>query len=61
MPKIEVDKEKCTGCNLCAVTCSDTFEMDGDKAVVKKSEVDEITCEKDAADSCPVGAIKISE
>ena len=34
--------------------------MKGDKAVVKKSPVEEITCEKDAEAACPVQAISIS-
>ena len=58
--KIEVDKEKCIGCGACVAQC-DNFEMDGDKAKAKQSEVDDIGCNKDAADACPVDAIKITE
>ena len=58
--RIEVDKEKCIGCGACAAQC-DNFEMDGDKAVPKKAEVDDIGCNKDAKDACPVDAIKITE
>jgi|TARA_B100002003_G_C13860966_1_gene421486 ferredoxin len=58
--KIELDAEKCIGCGACAAQC-DNFEMDGDKAVVKKAEVDEIGCNKDGADACPVDAITIKE
>lgn len=59
MPKVKVDKKKCIGCGNCAAICSN-FVMDGDKAKVKKSTVDKITCEKEAAEDCPVGAIKVS-
>ena len=58
--KIEIDKEKCIGCGACAAQC-DNFEMDGDKAKPKQTEVDDIGCNKDAADACPVEAIKITE
>lgn len=58
--KVEVDAEKCIGCGACAAQC-DNFEMDGDKAVPKQAEVDDIGCNKEGAESCPVDAIKITE
>jgi ferredoxin len=59
MPKIKIDREKCIGCGLCPSLCPKTFEMDDNKAKVKK-QPDKITCEKEAADSCPVEAIILS-
>jgi len=59
MAKISVDQEKCIGCGACAATCPATFEMKDGKAHVKKAEIKKITCEKDAAEGCPVGAIAI--
>lgn len=61
MAKISVDKEKCIGCGTCASICPDSFELKAGKAHPKKSSVDEITCEKKAESSCPVGAISIEE
>ena len=58
--KVEVDKEKCIGCGACAAQC-DNFEMDGDKAKPKQAEVDDIGCNKDGADACPVEAISVKE
>ncbi|MBW2989792.1 ferredoxin [Candidatus Woesearchaeota archaeon] len=58
--KVEVDPERCIGCGACTQQC-DNFEMDGDKAKAKQAEVDDIGCNKDAADVCPVEAIKITE
>lgn len=58
--KIMIDKEKCIGCGACAAQC-DNFEMDGDKAKAKKTEVLDIGCNQDAADACPVEAIKITK
>ena len=57
--KITVDKKTCIGCVACVAICPDYFDMDGDKAKPKKSEFKEIGCAQDAADGCPVQAIKI--
>jgi len=59
MPKIIIDKEKCIGCGACVSICPKGFELIDCKAHAKKAEVKKITCEKEAADSCPVGAITI--
>jgi ferredoxin len=58
--KIEVDKEACIGCGSCAAVC-DNFELEEGKAYAKKTEVDEIGCNQEAADICPVQAIKITK
>ncbi|MBS3088787.1 ferredoxin [Candidatus Pacearchaeota archaeon] len=60
MPKIKVDKEKCIGCQLCTSICPKTFEMKDDKAAAKKAAIDKLTCEREAADSCPTEAISLS-
>jgi len=58
--KIEVDLEKCIGCGIC--TSCDNFEMQDDgKAHAKQAEVDEVGGNQEAADSCPEGAIKVTE
>jgi len=59
MPKINVDKEKCIGCGACVSLCPRGFKLVDGKAFAIKSDVKKITCEKEAADSCPVGAITI--
>lgn len=58
--KIELDKDTCIGCGACTVAC-DNFVLDGDKAKPVKTEVDEPGCSQEAADSCPVSAIKITK
>ena len=58
--KIEVDEEKCIGCGACAATCNN-FEMNEGKAKAKKKEVDKIGCNQEAADVCPVEAIKVNK
>jgi ferredoxin len=61
--KISVDKELCTGCELCASSFPDLFEMKGDTAVAKVEVVTEGAEDdaRQAAEDCPVEAIKIEE
>lgn len=59
--KATVDKEACIACGLCADTCPEVFEMGEDTAVVVVKEVPAeaaATC-KEAAEACPVEAIKL--
>lgn len=62
--KIEIDKQACIGCGVCAATCPDFFEMSSDgKSNLKdgKAEVEYLACSKEAAESCPANAIHITE
>jgi len=61
MSKISVDKKKCIGCGACVALCPKAFKMAENKAAAIKPETDKVTCEKDAADSCPVQAITVTE
>ena len=61
MAKIKVDKKECIGCGSCAEICGSNFEMKNGKAHVKKSNIKKVTCEKKAAEACPVNAISVSE
>ena len=61
--KAIVDLDLCTGCGLCVDTCPAVFEMDDAVAKVLVENVPENaldTC-REAADNCPVEAIKIEE
>lgn len=55
---ITVDKETCIGCGTCAALCPETFQMsdDGKSDVISQSDAE---CAKNAAQSCPVQAIKV--
>ncbi|MFP4473692.1 MAG: ferredoxin [Candidatus Omnitrophota bacterium] len=61
--KAIVDKETCTGCELCTQTCPEVYEMQGDVAVVTADPVPEDAelVAKQAAEDCPVEAITIEE
>jgi ferredoxin len=59
--KIEVNKDECIGCGACEAQCPEGFELKDGKARAKKEKVNELGCIKEAADVCPVNAIKIEE
>jgi len=63
MTKINLDQNKCIGCNTCPLMDPKHFEMDNTiyKAKVKE-QPETITDEiKSAIEACPVGAITIEE
>jgi ferredoxin len=59
--KAVVDADLCTGCELCIDTCPDVFEMEDDiaKAIVDEVPAGAEETAKQAAEECPVEAIKI--
>ena len=69
--KIEHFREHCIGCGACVATCPDFWEMvDDGKSHLKGSkkqgatevlEINELSCNQDAADICPVEIIKIKK
>ncbi len=59
--KIKYDREICIGCQSCVSICPNNWEEDGDKVKVKETEVDDLGCNKEAEDICPVDAIKVEE
>lgn len=58
---IKVDKNLCIGCGACQATCPDNFKMVGGKAKAIKESVNDIGCNQDACDSCPVSAITVTK
>ena len=62
--KVKVNKEACIGCGACAAICDAIIEIDDEGlSKVKKEEVkeDEKQAVIDSAESCPTGAIEVTE
>lgn len=69
MAKIIHEREKCIGCGSCAALCPKFWEMaeDGKSRLLESKEdpqtenheleVEEVGCNQEAADSCPVQCI----
>ena len=62
MKKLKVDKDKCIGCGTCVALASKSFKMtDDNKSVAINPPGDDEATIKNAAESCPVDAIKLGE
>ncbi|NWG05021.1 MAG: ferredoxin [Syntrophaceae bacterium] len=61
--KVRVDADSCISCGLCVEECPEVFEMNDDKVCVKVDEVPEVVMKacKEAAENCPVEAIRLEE
>jgi ferredoxin len=56
MPK--VNQDVCIGCGTCESLCPEVFQLgDSGKAEVKADAPDNVSCIKEAIESCPVQAI----
>ncbi len=55
---ISVNHETCIGCGACEQNC-DNFKLTDRKSNPIDSEVDEIGCNQEAAEGCPVAAISV--
>lgn len=61
--KVKIDKELCSGDEICVDICPELFKMEDDVAVVKMETVTEDLKERcrEAADECPSEAIIVEE
>ncbi len=61
--RASVDPETCTGCGLCVDTCPVVFVLKDELAVVIADPIPDAAQDaaRQAADGCPVEAIKIVE
>jgi len=70
MPKVIHEREKCIGCGSCAALCPKYWEMaeDGKSKLLDseknaegnyEKEVEDIECNREAADACPIQIIRI--
>ncbi len=58
--KISVNHDKCIGCGACEENCNN-FKLKDEKSNPINFKVDEIGCNSQARDDCPVGAIRVEE
>lgn len=58
--KVSVDQKKCIGCGSCVAICEGNFELKDGKAYPKKA-ISDLPCNKEAVETCPVSAIKITK
>ena len=58
--KVDIDREGCIGCGVCADTCPDVFHMadDGLSEVIASPDGNEEAVQE-AAESCPVEVIHV--
>jgi ferredoxin len=59
--KISVDKDKCIGAASCIGIAPKTFKLEDDVALVVDQAGDDQDAQLLAAQSCPTGAIKITD
>ena len=61
--KAFVDPDLCIGCTQCAGICPEVFQMEGTLAIAMLGDIpaDDVPAAVDAAQTCPVSAITISE
>ncbi len=59
--KVTVNKDECFGCGACTATCPEVFQMedDGKAGVVNQPSDEQCSACEEAANGCPVGAIKV--
>jgi len=63
--RIQVDKERCVGAGMCALTAPDVFTQDDDgfsEVLPGRAETTgEPTLVKEAVRACPVGAVSVTQ
>jgi ferredoxin len=57
--RLEVDRHTCISSGMCAGVAPDHFELEGDGSHALADVVDQDEAVIDAAESCPVEAIKV--
>lgn len=62
MIKIKHEREKCIGCGACVSICPENWIMASDnKSKPKKTTLNDMSCNQEAADACPTKCIHIEK
>ncbi len=60
--EITHERDKCIGCGTCVAICPDNWELKEDgKSSPKQTSLEEVGCNKDAEENCPVKIIHVAE
>lgn len=63
-PRLSVDRERCIGAGMCAMTAPELFDQDADDGLVlllhAEPAADRLTAARMAAGVCPSGAITLN-
>jgi ferredoxin len=57
--RIEVDRDTCIGSGICAASAAAYFRLDGGRSTPARAEVDADETVLDAAEQCPLEAIRV--
>lgn len=58
---VKINEEECIGCGVCAQICPEVFQLDDEAGKARVVRVQGADCAREAADSCPVGCIEVTE
>ncbi len=58
---VKINEEECIGCGVCAQICPEVFQLDDEAGKARVVRAQGADCVQEAADSCPVGCIEISD
>jgi len=59
--KVNLNQEECIGCGVCAQICPEVFELNEDAGKARVIRPEGAECAQEAADSCPVSCIEVTE